>query len=171
MRNAIRSGICAAVLLTATMAMHAQQPPASPQTPTPSSPPSAAPPPASQPPTAAPPPAATRDSANKITVTGCLQAAPDAPTGTTGAAGAAASTEKFMLTNVSSDASNDPAGAKPTSSASSYRLVANEQALAPHTGKKIEVTGTVDSQASAPASEAPRLLVESGKVIAPTCTD
>jgi hypothetical protein len=171
MRNAIRSGICAAVLLTATMAMHAQQPPASPQAPTPSGPPSAAPPPASQPPTAAPPPAATRDSANKITVTGCLQAAPDAPTGTAGATAGAASTEKFVLTNASSDASNDATGAKTTSTVRSYRLVANEQALAPHTGKKIEVTGTVDSQASAPASEAPRLLVESGKVIAPTCTD
>jgi hypothetical protein len=168
MRNAIWSGICAAVLLTATIAMHAQQPSGAAQAPTPSTPPSTAPPPATPPPTSAPPSAATRDSANKITVTGCLQPAPDAPTGTAGAAGAAASTEKFMLTNASSDASNDATGAKTTRS---YRLVANEQALAPHAGKKIEVTGTVDSQASAPASDAPRLLVESGKVIAPTCTD
>jgi hypothetical protein len=171
MRNAIWSGICAALLLTTTIAMHAQQQPGAAQPPTPSSPPSTAPPPATQPPTAAPPSAATRDSANKITVTGCLQAAPDAPTGTAGAAGSTASTEKFVLTNASSDASNDATSAKTTSTAHSYRLVANEQALAPHTGKKIEVTGTLDSQASTPANDAPRLLVESGKVIAPTCTD
>ena len=56
--------------------------------------------------------------------------------------------------------------------------------LALHTGNKIEVTGTLDSQAdaqrgsstttadsSAPGGDAPRLIVESGKVIAPTCTD
>jgi hypothetical protein len=171
MRNAIWSGTFAAALLTATIAMHAQQPPAAPQTPTPSGPPSTAPPSATQPPTTAPPSTATRDGANKITVTGCLQPAPDAPTGTAGAAGNAASTEKFVLTNASSDASNDATGAKTTTTVRSYRLVANEQALAPHTGKKIEVTGTVDSQADAPASAAPRLLVESGKVIAPTCTD
>jgi hypothetical protein len=171
MRNAIWSGICAAVLLTATIAMHAQQTPGAAQLPTPSGPPSTAPPPATQPPTSAPPSAATRDSANKITVTGCLEAAPDAPTATAGAAGAAASTEKFLLTKVSSDASNDPAGAKTTSSVRSYRLVANEQALAPHTGKKIEVTGTLESQAAPAAADAPRLIVESGKVIAPTCTD
>ena len=182
MRNAIWSGIYAAVLLTATIAIHAQQPAA--QAPTPSSPPSTAPPTATPPPTSAPPSAATTDSANKITVTGCLQAAPEGPTGTAGAAGAAASTEKFLLTNASSDASNDAPGAKTTSSVHSYRLVANEQALAPHAGKKIEVTGTVDSQGgtsrgasatpsdpSAPGGDAPRLIVESGKIIAPTCTD
>jgi hypothetical protein len=189
MRNAIWSGICAAVLLTATIALHAQQPSGAAQPPTPSSPPSTAPPPATQPPTSAPPTSAppsatTRDSANKITVTGCLQPAPDAPTGTTGAAGSAASAEKFLLTNASSDASNNATGAKTTSTVQSYRLVANEQALAPHTGKKIEVTGTLDSQGStsrgssatpsdpsAPGSDAPRLIVESGKIIAPTCTD
>jgi hypothetical protein len=89
-----------------------------------------------------------------------------------------------VLTNASSDASNDPAGAKTSANVHSYRLVANEQALAPHMGKKIEVTGTVDGQASASrgssatpsdssasASDAPRLIVESGKIIAPTCTD
>lgn len=183
MRNAIWSGISAAVLLTATMAVHAQQPPGA-QPPTPSSPPSTAPPPATQPQTSAPPSAATRDSANKITVTGCLQAAPETPTGTAGAAGSAASNEKFLLTNASSGASSDATGDKTTASGRSYRLVANEQALAPHTGKKIEVTGTLDSQAaaprgssttpadsSAPGGDAPRLIVESGKVIAPTCTD
>jgi hypothetical protein len=89
-----------------------------------------------------------------------------------------------VLTNVSSDASNDAAGAKTTSTIRSYRLVANEEALAPHAGKKIEVTGTLDGQASTsrgstsapsdssgPGGDAPRLIVESGKVIAPTCTD
>ena len=174
MRNPIWSGICAAVLLTATVAVQAQQPPGAAQPPTPSSPPSTTQPPATQPPTSAPPSAATRDSANKITVTGCLQAAPDGPIGTAGTAGAAASTKKFLLTNVSSDTSKDAAGATTTSTARSYRLVANEEALAPHAGKKIEVTGTLDGQASTSrgsAGDAPQLIVESGKVIAPTCTD
>jgi len=176
MKNATWSGMCAAALLSATVAIYAQQPSGAAQAPTPSSPPSTAP--ASPP---QPPSAATRDSANKITVTGCLQAASDGPTGTSGTA---ASTEKFVLTNVSSDPSNDAAGAGTTAGVHSYRLVANEQALAPHAGKKIEVTGTLDSQASASrgpssapsdssasAADAPRLIVESGKVIAPTCTD
>src|SRR5262249_12103244 len=101
-----------------------------------------------------------------------------------GTSGTAASTEKFVLTNVSSDPSNDAAGAKTPAAVHSYRLVANEQALAPHAGKKIEVTGTLDNQASASpgpsaapsdssasGGAAPRLIVESGKVIAPTCTD
>src|SRR5215475_8676982 len=180
MRNAIWSGICTAVLLTTTVAMHAQQPPGAAQPPTPSTPPSTAPPPATQPPTSAPPAAATQDSANKITVTGCLQAAPGGPTGTTGAS---ASAEKFVLTNITPN-SNDAAGAKTTSTVRSYRLVANDEALAPHAGKKIEVTGTLDNQAStspgsssassassASANDAPRLIVESAKIIAPTCTD
>lgn len=181
MRNAIWSGICTAVLLTTTVAMYAQQPPGAAQPPTPSSPPSTAPPSATQPPTSAPPAAATQDSANKITVTGCLQAAPGGPTGTSGAS---ASAEKFVLTNVTSNASPDAAGAKTTSTVRSYRLVANDEALAPHAGKKIEVTGTLDNQASASrgsssassdsstsGADAPRLIVESGKIIAPTCTD
>src|SRR5215470_5435573 len=101
MRNAIWSGICTAVLLTTTVAMYAQQPPGAAQPPTPSTPPSTAPPSATQPPTSAPPPAATQDSANKITVTGCLQAASGGPTASASAPGAAAGSEKFVLTNVS----------------------------------------------------------------------
>src|SRR5262245_13721083 len=179
MRKPIWSGICAAVLFTATAAMHAQQPS---QQPTPASPPSAAQQPATQPPTPSPSSAATQAGANKITVTGCLQAAPEGPTGTSGTAGAAASAEKFVLTNASSGAPS-AAGANAAASVRSYRLVGNEQALAQATGKKIEVTGTVDSQASAPRgsssaasdpsaiANAPRLIVESGKIIAPTCTD
>jgi len=173
MRNTTWSGICAAVLLAATAALHAQQPsaaqqPAGAQPPTSSSPPATAQAPATPAPPSAATPAATPAGANKITVTGCLQPAPDAPTGTAGAAGAAASTEKFVLTNASSDAAND-AAAKAPSAVRSYHLVANEQALSPHTGKKIEVTGTIDS--AAPAADGPRLIVESGKIIAPTCTD
>jgi hypothetical protein len=89
-----------------------------------------------------------------------------------------------VLTNASSNASNDATSDKTSAAVRSYRLVANEQALAPQVGKKIEVTGTVDSQGSASrestatasnpsaaASQAPRLIVESGKIIAQTCTD
>ena len=65
-----------------------------------------------------------------------------------------------------------------------YRLVAKEAALTPHTGKKLEVTGILDDQAGGTrgtrpttpespvsAAEAPKLIVESGKIIAPTCAE
>ena len=78
-------------------------------------------------------------------------------------------------------AAKDAAGAQSTSAARMYRLVANEAALTPHTGKKLEVTGTLNDQAAAPRSAspaspdssvaAPKLFVESGKIIAPNCAD
>ena len=88
-----------------------------------------------------------------------------------------------MLTNVTAAAAKDAAGAPSARSARTYRLIANETALAPHAGKKLEVTGTLDDQAgatgaagstapaSAAADAAPKLTVESGKIIAPNCTE
>ena len=126
------------------------------------------------------------DNANKITVTGCLQPAPPGPTGTAGATDASrdsAGNEKFVLTNVTAVPAKD-AGAASTSAARTYQLVANEAALTPHAGKKLEVTGVLDDQAGATrgaspttpespvsAAKAPKLIVESGKIIAPTCAE
>jgi hypothetical protein len=188
MRKNIRTGMtgmCAAAFLSVTVAIAAQQPPATPQPTTPpaapSNPPSTAPSAPAQP--AAP---TASDSANKITITGCLQPAPPGPTGTAGATDAnrdAAGSEKFVLTNVTSVPPKD-AGAPSAPAARTYQLIANEAALTPHSGKKLEVTGVLDDQAggsraASPATpespvasaKAPKLIVESGKIVAPTCAE
>jgi hypothetical protein len=115
----------------------------------------------------------------RVTVTGCLKAAPSAadagtttaPTGTTGTAGTAgaagavsgAADARFVLTEATtSPASNDPssstttAGTPATSapSASTYRLIANAASLSPHVGKKLELTGTVEDQAASTSTTA-----------------
>jgi hypothetical protein len=85
---------------------------------------------------------------------------------------------KFVLTNAS--ASGEPVGAATTTTAAgtqTYRLIANESALRPHLGKKLELTGTLDESASASAQPAtttasasgPALRVESGKVLSTPC--
>ena len=180
MRKNVWTGMCAAALFSATVAIAAQQPPTT-QPSSPSNPPSTAPSAPAQP--AAP---AASDSANKITVTGCLQPAPPGPTGTAGTTDAgrdSAGSEKFVLTNVTSVPAKD-AGAPSTSAARTYQLVANEAALMPHAGKKLEVTGILDDQAGGTrgaspttpespvsAAKAPKLIAESAKIIAPTCAE
>jgi len=75
----------------------------------------------------------------------------------------------------------EAAGATAASSGSgqTYRLVANPTALAPHVGKKVELTGTIDESASAqtstttsgdPSASAPQLRVEAGKVLTAPCS-
>jgi hypothetical protein len=83
----------------------------------------------------------------------------------------------FVLTNVKPAAAADAAASSSSAPISgTYRLVANGLALTEHAGKKLELTGTPDnasgaSSASASASATPKLNVESGKIIAPTCAD
>jgi hypothetical protein len=181
MRHTIWTGTCAAIVGLATAGILAQT---TPQTPTPQQ--SA--------------PAASSD--NKITVTGCLKAAPTAAgetaaatagtsgtstastagtSGTTGTAGATATgtagttaaapatDAKFILTG----ASATPADA--ANNAQTYRLIANPTALTAHVGKKLELTGTIDSTSTAdpkdPSASAPALRVESGKVLAASCSE
>ena len=173
MRQTIWTGTCAAIVTVATAALFAQTP--------------AQQPPAQQPPApaTAPQTATPSTSANKVTVTGCLKAAPTAPgdttspagtTGTTGtdpaatAAGATGTTgaaaAKFILT----EASATPADA---ASAQTYRLIANPTALSEHVGKKLELVGTIDKTSTPdpkdPSAAAPALRVESGKILAATC--
>ena len=109
-------------------------------------------------------------------------------TGVAGAAGDAAPSPKFVLTNATSSVADTsattgtaeaPPAAAATSQAQTYRLIANATALSPHVGKRIELTGTLeDAAASAhgadpsagPQANAPALRVESGKVVAPSCS-
>jgi hypothetical protein len=158
------------------------------------------------PPQATPPPQTTpadpapqtqnrgENSDRRITVTGCLQAVPPgatgatSPTGTSGTADAkgdpATGDAKFLLTNVTPADSAGGANAAAAAAPRTYRLIANEAALSPHLGKKLELTGTLDDQSSstsspssassdasaASAGSAPKLKVESGKVIAAQCS-
>jgi hypothetical protein len=148
-------------------------------------------------------PAAQQSSASsadkRVTVTGCLKAAPPsatadaattaAPTGTTGTAGtagaanAAADANFVLMQATMSPASNDPSSSTTTAgtptnsapSASTYRLIANAASLSPHVGKKLELTGTIEDQAASTSTTAsgpaagPALRVEAGKVIASSC--
>lgn len=196
MKKTICSGLCTAIVFVAAISIAAQtsstsqtpssQTPGSQATPPPQTP--AGPP--SQTPTGPPPQNPSDSSDRRITITGCLQPVPASPTGTTGTTGTTGANgatdakgdpdAKFLLTNVAqADSSSNPKAAART-----YRLIANESALVPHVGKKLELTGTVDEQPSstrsqsaaasdassgASAATAPKLKVESGKVLAPSC--
>lgn len=129
-------------------------------------------------------PSGASSSANKVTVTGCLEKAPasDSPTGTSGAAGASAAA-KFVLNNASSGAAS-PSGAAGTSgsTASSYKLDGDDAKLTPHVGHKVEITGTAPSSdraagagtpaspSASPTAGAAMLKVESIKMVAASCT-
>jgi hypothetical protein len=144
---------------------------------------------AAQTPPATQPPAPSQASkANSVTVQGCLQrdASPSSATpGTVGTSGSA--TTAFVLANAMkpADSAGATAGAataaRPDPSAgaiaSTYRLDAEDSKLGPHVGHKVEITGTVAENTSAPsasasasASNIPKLKVDSVKMIAATCT-
>jgi len=95
-------------------------------------------------------------------------------------------TAPFMLTSAAAVAANAPVGtagaAAPASVAKTYRLDAAETMIAPHVGHKVEVTGTVEEPSAAAAAgapaegagagaaaNAPRLKIESVKMVAATC--
>jgi hypothetical protein len=192
MRKTIRAVTYTAIVGFATAFAAAQTP----------APPSQTPAPQTPAPQSAAPQTGSSSTERRITVTGCLKAAPPssatAPgaagaTGTTGTAGAAGATGtagsaaageiKFLLTEAAqapaeataggAAAAPPPAAPSASSSSQTYRLVANEAALSPHVGKKLELTGTLDPSAPKPSgstSDAPALRVESGKVLANTCS-
>ena len=130
----------------------------------------------------APPSQSNPSSADqKITVTGCLAAAPASPAASTapGAVGTTG-TETFQLTNATvatADNASPPAGATatdPTNAAGqTYRLIANPSALSQHVGKKVALTGTLEgpdpAAAAGPDAKVPALRVESGKIVAESC--
>ena len=149
---------CAAIVLGVTAAALAQNPPSS----SPSQPPSSG-------------------GADKaITVTGCVQQAKSAPTGTSGTTSPSASANetKFVLTNAAMSASGatGTSGTPSTAVASEYRLDADDAKLTSHVGHKVEITGTIDQPSraatqppAASAANAPKLKVDSVKMVAATC--
>ena len=191
MRRHIWSGISAAVVLAATVGVAAQEPSTSP---TFASAGTAAAGNGTGPRHATA--QAQSSEGQRITVAGCLQAAPLGPTGTSGSAAptpapspapdAAAKpeggsrNEKLVLANAVASPAEATANAS-NSAPQTYRLIANEAALMPHVGKKLELSGTIEDHNSpsrpaipesndSSAANAPQLRVESGKVVAETCT-
>jgi hypothetical protein len=196
MKKTITTGTCTAIVGFATAALFAQPP--APQTTTPSA-----------------------ADTNKVTITGCLKAAPGSETaGTSGAAGTAgatgttgttsgatgtagasdASNASYVLTDATVKPADSPAAGSTTpaetttggattaaaaGSGQTYRLIANPSALTAHVGKKLELTGTLENGnagstgSTAPAgttattasnAQGPALRVESGKVLAASCS-
>jgi hypothetical protein len=109
----------------------------------------------------------------KVTITGCLERSKES----------VATNDRFMLNNIVPNAPSmtgtvGPRGSEKAPMASSYRLDADDSKLSPHLGHKIEITGTVEDRpmsAGTPAAsgwttEAPKLKVETVKMIASSCT-
>jgi hypothetical protein len=194
-KNTIWTGTFASVIACAAATALMAQAPAAPQTPASPQAPTSQQTPAT--------PQADTSSEKKVIVTGCLRAAPSssetagttgsaATPGATGTAGTPGSTntapttgsadQKFVLTDA---APADPSAAANTTDATaagtarmSYRLVANPAALSPHVGKKLELTGTLESPNSAsqdstsgPEATMPMLRVASGKIVAAACDE
>ncbi|HZP47479.1 MAG TPA: hypothetical protein VFB07_03010 [Vicinamibacterales bacterium] len=118
-----------------------------------------------------------KSSDTRITVTGCVERADQL-------AGNAATTTvdslSFVLIKPEPTKPTGTTGsnaAAPTPSAQPdrmYRLDGKTEELNPHVGQKVEIAGTVAETPTAPAgatssTNAPRLKVESVKVIEPTC--
>src|SRR4051812_12242467 len=115
-----------------------------------------------------------------VKITGCVErlTASDTATGTSGTAGTAPIT--FVLSN----ASMTPSGTTGTTGsstpiASKYRLDTDDAKVSPHVGHKVEITGTVDEQASTTATTPPattstsaaepKVKVDSVRMISSTC--
>jgi hypothetical protein len=140
--------------------------------------------------------AKTTEPSAAATTAGSTAGAPPATTGAPGATADATTAQKFVLTEASKSSGEAAAAtssatgtagstapvatdsAKPAGS-ETYHLIANPAALSPHLGKKLELTGTlVDNPDASPAassttasnSGSKALRVESGKVIAASCT-
>jgi len=112
--------------------------------------------------------AAKSDSAQTITVSGCLRSADAKATGATGAAGAATAAPSaganraggFILTDVSpsgTEAAGAAAPATPTGTAGAaekkgYRLTGSSSELSSLVGKRVEVTGSLSNSSAAGAT-------------------
>jgi UDP-N-acetylmuramyl tripeptide synthase len=116
-----------------------------------------------------------QSTAKSVTITGCVQNAPQARAGET----RDTSDIKFVLTNAAMSPSG-PTGTSgsttpSTAAASQYRLDADDAKLTSHVGHKVEITGTVEQPTAttqppaASAANAPKLKVDNVKMIASSC--
>ena len=129
----------------------------------------------------APPSAQTRP--ETVTISGCLQNAPAVTARGAAAespAAAAGTRPQFILSSAAMTSTAKPGQAVGTagSAATTYQLQGEATMLSPHLNKKVEVTGAVQSSASAAgaanaaagsAAAGPTLRVESVKMLTETC--
>jgi len=106
-----------------------------------------------------------------ITVSGCIQNAPaaTAKADAGGAAASASSGAKFILAMKPAGGAAGGGAVGTAGSATRYQLDGEEKAISPHLNHQVEVTGTLDSAASAGAA-GPTLKVESVKMVSATCS-
>ena len=115
--------------------------------------------------------------ASATKVTGCVERADQL--GSTGAEPSTVDSQHFMLVRAQPTSGKAPATV-PKGTAGTlgpmYRLVVDAGKMNPHVGHKVELTGTVDTTANAPASAtasspstAPAFKVQSIKMLAETC--
>ena len=150
MRITTSTGICAAIIATVAAVATAQAP--TPQNSSPS-------------------PGAD----NKTVVTGCLKEAPSGATDSAARGGApstagpsatpTSANARFVLENATASSASAEASSK--KDPQTYQLIANPSGLAPHAGKKLELTGTLEPSSS---GDGPTLRVESGKIVAASCS-
>jgi hypothetical protein len=109
-------------------------------------------------------------------IEGCLQRITMVPSATSGATGTSGSAAGGFILETS----------KPTGTSGSapaiaprYRLDAEDSKLGPHVGHRVEITGTIDEMADKPsgaaslssaASAAPKLKVDSVRMLASVCS-
>jgi hypothetical protein len=119
----------------------------------------------------------TRDSATSATtVTGCVERADQL--GSTGAQSATVDSQHFMLIRAQPGSVKEDSVATGTAGTLGpmYRLIVDAGKINPHVGHKVEITGTVEKAANAPASStasspstAPAFKVQSIKMLSETC--
>ena len=132
-----------------------------------------------QPPAAAQrPPEAKLAPADNLTVTGCLERKTEGASATPGAVGTAGRVEPpgFILTKAMRPTGTAASPSTPPVSPT-YRLDADDSKLSGHVGQKVEITGMLADRPVNPeagkdrSNDAPRLKVESVKMIAATCME
>ena len=109
----------------------------------------------------------------KVTITGCLERSNVS----------VATNDRFVLTTIvpnpaATAGTVGTSGAEKAAEATSYRLDAKDSKLSRHVGHQLEITGTVEDPMSATgtpgrsgsAPEAPKLKVETVKMIASSCS-
>ena len=109
-----------------------------------------------------------------VTVSGCVQRAPEA--GTTGTTGTSGTAPKFELTNAMMAGSTTGSSSM---AAKTFTLDGTDAQLAAHVNHKVEVTGTVEEHAmsggtsettgTTGSAKSPKLKVDSVKMVSTTC--
>jgi hypothetical protein len=113
-------------------------------------------------------PSTQQATADKVTVSGCIQNAPPAQADQPSAAA------KFVLADAkpAGDSAVGTAGSA-AKTAARYQLAGDDKTISPHLNHRVEITGTLQSgapSAGASSMQTPTLKVESVKMVAAKCS-